>query len=385
MVQVIDKLNNSKILVEETLSLDEIREALECKLYVPDIRVKDKIIDEFLLYLKNKFSDPEYKIKSFIGYIDKKISGIVICQINPNYKSYGRKCGTFGWLSADSFDICKKLLKKCENFIKKNKIRKIRGPINFPKSLGGIGIQNMGFKEKMLYGVAYSNSDSQLISYLESIGYQRESEYTCVYVAEKTWNKGKKIDKNIIFRYFPLRELYEYIEDIKNLANNSLYEILPDTSGIIRIHEFFDTFSKIPKKFYEINEKFNQKNYSEIPQFIETWETCNLRKTEPFAPMAFDKSTDELVGILLGLPDLYEDWAGKAITRCNVDTAMVKKGYFGKGIFSALNNLGQLTTNLYGINYFEGTSIWSNNSRAISTIFPHCDPIRKHYVFQKRI
>ena len=101
--------------------------------------------------------------------------------------------------------------------------------------------------------------------------------------------------------------------------------------------------------------------------------------------MAFNKTTGELVGILLGLPDLYEAWTGKPITRCNVDTAMVKKGYFGKGIFSALNNIGQLTCNLFGVDYFEGTGIWSNNSRAIDTIFPHCEPIRKHYVLQKRM
>ena len=101
--------------------------------------------------------------------------------------------------------------------------------------------------------------------------------------------------------------------------------------------------------------------------------------------MAFDKKTGELVGILLGLPDLFEAWKGKAITRCNVDTAMVKKGYFGKGILSALNNIGQLTCSLYGVDYFEGTAIWTNNSRAIDTIFPHCEPIRKHYVMQKRL
>jgi hypothetical protein len=101
--------------------------------------------------------------------------------------------------------------------------------------------------------------------------------------------------------------------------------------------------------------------------------------------MAFDRNTGELVGILLGLPDLYEKWGGNPITRANVDTAMVKKGYYGRGIFSALNNLGQLTCNLYGVHYFEGTTIWSNNSRAIETIFPHCTPTRKHYMVQKRI
>ena len=77
--------------------------------------------------------------------------------------------------------------------------------------------------------------------------------------------------------------------------------------------------------------------HSKIPQFVEAWETCNLEKIEPFAPMAFEKNSGELLGILLGLPNIFEAWLREPITRCNVDTAMVKKGYFGKGIFSALN------------------------------------------------
>jgi hypothetical protein len=101
--------------------------------------------------------------------------------------------------------------------------------------------------------------------------------------------------------------------------------------------------------------------------------------------MAFDKFTGELVGIILCLPDLYQTWRGEPITRVNVDTAMVKKGYYGRGIFSALNNIGQLTCIMRGLTYFEGTSIWSNNTRAIDTIFPHCRPIRKHLVMQKRL
>ncbi|NVM34496.1 MAG: hypothetical protein HWN81_02800, partial [Candidatus Lokiarchaeota archaeon] len=367
MVQVTDKINDGKIKIEVSFNLAEIREALEQKLIVPNIRVKEKVIDELLLYLKDRVTNPEYKFKPIIGYQNGEISGVVIGCINPHYTSYSRKCGTFGWVNADSFDICKKMMKECEQFIKENRIRKIRGPINFPKSLGGIGIQYTGFQEQMLYGVAFTDPRSKILEYLQALGYKKESEYTCVYVAQKTWNKGKKIDKDIIFRYYPLKELYNFIEDIKNLANNSLYQILPDSSGINRIHEFFDAFSKITKEFYKIKTDINPKNYSEIPQFIDTWQTCDLEKTEPFAPMAFNKNTGELVGILLGLPDLYESWVGGPITRANVDTAMVKKGYFGKGIFSALNNIGQLTCNLHGVNYFEGTTIWSNNSRAIDT------------------
>jgi hypothetical protein len=386
MVQTIEKLIETRkpIKIDKSTDLKEIEQALEDILYVPEDLIRSYVIAELLSYLEKKFLVPEYKLQVLIAYRDKKVEGFVISQIDPYYTSYSRKCGTFGWFYASSLEVCKELIRECEKFVKVNRVRKIRGNINFPKNLGGIGIQFTGFKEQMLYGVSYNDPNSKALDYLEALGYQKESEYSCVYVAQKLWDKGSRIDKDVEFRYAKMKELYDYVDDIRNLAKNSFHEILPDASGLNRIFEFFEAFERIPKSFYKIKGNFTPKTYSDVPQFVEAWETCDLESTEPFAPMAFDRHTGELVGILLGLPDLFEAWAGRPITRCNVDTAMVKKGYFGKGIFSALNNLGQLTCNLHGVNYFEGTTIWSNNSRAIDTIFPHCEPLRKHYVLQKR-
>ncbi len=385
MVQVLQKAEKDIFKVKASHDIKEINEVLHSILFVPDLRIKHKIIEELCEYLTFKLSNPEYKLKVFIAHNGLENCGFVTCQIDPYYTSYSRKCGTFGWLHAKNFNVCRELIRECEGFIKKNKVRKLRGNINYPKNLGGIGIQTRGFNQQMLYGVAFNSPQSKILEFLENLGYTRESQYTCVYVAQKTWEKGKKVDKDISFKYAGLKELYSLVDDIKALANNSFHEILPDASGRNRIYEFFEAFNQIPNSWYRIQYDFNPKTYSDIPHFIEAWESCEFEKIEPLAPMAFDRKTGELVGILLGLPDLYESWLGDPITRVNVDTAMVKKGYFGKGIFSALNNLGQLTANLLGVNYFEGTTIWSNNSRAIDTIFPHCTPIRKHYVMQKRI
>jgi len=389
MEQLIQKVESQldiyPISVRETSNLKEIEQILHTVLYVPEIRIKSKVINELTAYLKAKFIDIEYKIKVFVAYKNSEPSGFVISQIDPYYTSYSRKCGTFGWLHADDFQTCKMIIKKCEQFTKKNGVRKLRGNINFPKNLGGIGIQFMGFDQDMLYGVAYNNPDSKVLEYLDLLGYKRDSEYSCVRVEQKTWDKGKKIDESIEFRYFTLRKLKEMLPEIRNLAKNSFYEILPDASGKNRIFEFFDAFSQVPNSFKKLYDDFDPKSYSDIPQFIEAWETCDLKKIEICAPIAFDKKTNELVGALLGLPDIFQTWKDEPITRVNVDTAMVKKGYYGKGIFSALNNLGQLTCRIFGIDYFEGTTIWSNNSRAINTIFPHCNTIRKHNVVQKRV
>ena len=385
MVQILEKLLFDPILIEESKDVREIRETLEEILYASDVRVRHYIINGLCNYIQSKFAEPEYKLKVFIAYQGIEVLGFVITQLDPNYTSYSRKCGTFGWLYANSLETCKNLIKHCEVFMKENKVRKLRGPINFPKNIGGLGFQTEGFEEQMLYGVSSFNKDAKILTYLEELGYKKESEYTCVYVAQKDWDKGRKINSDIIFRYFSLKELYGYAEEIKNLANNSFFEILPDASGKNRVFEFFESFAKIPREFYNIHPIGDPYKYTDIPQFAEAWETCDLKKIEPYAPMAFSKSTGELVGALLGLPDLYESYLGLPITRANVDTAMVKKGYFGMGVFSALNNLGQLTCSFYGVDYFEGTGIWSNNSRAVDTIFPHCEAIRKHYIAQKRV
>lgn len=379
------KIETELISVKETSNLDEVREALQTVLFVPDNNIRERVIAELTQYLRLKLADPEYKLKVFITYNNAQPCGFVVCQIDPFYTSYSRKCGTFGWLHADSLEICKKLMKECEMFVKENRIRKLRGNINFPKNLGGIGIQFQGFDQQMLFGVAFTNHESRILNYLESLGYIRESEYTCVHVEQQTWDKGKKIDDNIEFRYFTLKELYSMADEIRGLAKSSFFEILPDSSGRTRIYEFFDAFSQVPESFRTLPEDFDIINYTTIPQFQEAWENCDLEKIEVWAPLAFDKTTYELVGALLGLPDLFQIYNGKPLTRANVDTAMVKKGYYGKGIFSALNNVGQLTAKLFGIEYYEGTAIWSNNDRAVNTIFPHCQPIRKHYITQKRV
>ena len=386
MVQVLKEKVYSQIIVKNSRNISEISDALNSILYVPDPRLKPRIILELTTYLKSKFAEDGYPIAVFISYgRNSEVSGFVICQNDPLYRSYSRKIGTFGWLHCHTFEICRELIKRCENFLKKYRVRKLRGGVNLPKILGGIGFQFMGFNQQMLYSIAFTDPDSQILDYLVRLGYVGESEYTCVRVAESTWKKGRKIDKDIIIRYRTLDELRDMADEIVGLGANTLHTILPDTSGVKRIYELFDSYAQIPPTFRLINPDIDLHKLSDVPQFIDAWESCDLANIQMWIPLAYDKKSGELVGALLGIPDLYESWLGKPITRVNVDTAMIRKDYTGKGIFSALNNIGQLTGNMFGATYYEGTTIWSNNRRAIDTIFPHCIPTRKHYMVQKRI
>lgn len=385
MEQQLEIKNKKSVKISTSKDLSEIEAVLNELLYVPDVRLKPRILTELIRYLGAKICNKQHKLKFFIAHQDSELTGYVVSHIHPTYTSYSRKCGTFGWLMAKNFETCKKFMKECELFMRKNKVRKIRGNINFPKGLGGIGIQESGFEDQMMYGVAFNNPKIKLLDYLDKLGYIRESEYTCMKVTKKSWSSGKIIAKGIKLGYLTLKELIEKKDEIYRLAQNSFHAILPDRSGFeSRFKEFIDTYSQVPISHYKLKNDFDPRRYSEIPEFVEAWESCDLEKVVTWAPMAFDKKTDELVGIILSLPDLYELWLGQPITRNNVDTVMVNKNYAGNGIFSSLNNIGQLTCNLNGITYVEGTSIWSNNKDAINSIFPHCEHIRKHYVFQKR-
>jgi len=386
MELVLELNKNVSINVEESNNLKEIKNALDELLYVPDIRLKPRIISELIKYLKTKFLDENYKIMVSIAYHNSEIYGFVISQIHPTYTSYGRKCGTFGWLNVKNFEACKRLINKCEIFTRNHGVRKIRGNINFPKGLGGIGIQASGFEQQMMYGVAFNNPHINLIEYLEKLGYKKESEYTCMKVTKDFWDSGKKIDKRIKLRHVSLKEIKNYQEEILDLGRNSFQMDFPDASGAeYRFKEMLDTYSQVPKSFYKLPDDFKPESYCSIPEILEAWDSYDLEEVVTWAHMAFDRETNKLVGIILCLPDLYELWLGKPITRTNVDTAMVRKDCAGRGIFSAMNNIGQKTQNVNGITYFEGTTIWTNNIDAINSIFPHCEHIRKHYVMEKRI
>jgi len=372
--------------VFESQNISEIEEALNSTLYVPEAPLKPRIIFEILHYLKLKFELKKYPINSYIATNENGICGMVICQLDPHYTSYSRKCGTFGWLNAESLEVCEELMRHCAIFVRKNKVRKLRGPINCPKSLGGIGHQVEGFEWPMLYGVAYTDPTSRILDYLVRLGYIKESQYSCVRVDQAAWANGKKVDKDIRLELVDIEGFVSHKEEILNLGKDSFHEILPDASGRQeRFDEFVYAYSEVPKANHLLPEGFDFYEHSDNPHFIETWENCDIERIIPIAPLAFDRHTGELVGALLGLPDIFEAWLGKKITRANADTAMVRKDYTNKGIFSAMNNVGQQTARFLGWKYFEGTSIWSNNSHAIDTIFPHCTPIRKHYIVQKRV
>ena len=364
-------------------------------LYSPNEKIKPYIIDTLLDYVSEKFSEITYEIKVFIAYRSVEPCGFVLSEINPEYKSYSRKCGTFGWLYAENEEVCRNLLLKCEAFTRENKVRRIRGPINFPKNAMGYGLQIEGFDQPLLYGVAFNDPRSSLCKFLPALGYEVESEYTCVEVLEKSWKKGNTLAQNLKLCCLTLDELMQKVDDIVELAGDSFSTLLPDTSGGGRknILDLIHLATNIPKSYFHHKLCYDPfETYVHIPEFIEAWQEADLENMITVFPMVLERKTNRLVGMLIGVLDHYQYWSGTYISRVNVHTAMVRKGYNGMGVLSSLNNFGQATNrSMRGLTYYEGTAIWTknskgvNNERAINSIFPHCKPIRRHVIFEKRL
>jgi len=374
-----------QLTVASTRNISEIQFILTELLYVPDEKLKLVIVLELVDYFTEIFSKSDYKIRFIYTTQDGILTGLVICQIDDDYKSYGMSCPTFGWLHAKNFLSCKKLMNECEKFVRENKMKKLRGPINYPKYIGGIGFQTEGFDAPMMSGVAFGDPKSKILEYLQQLGYKKDSKYSCLDTFLKKWDKGKNLDENIAVRFLPLDEIRDLKEQIMGLASQSLYAILADApGGKARFEEMMDGYAQACKVLKLVSEEFPQE-YADIPGFRETWESCDLKKIVSMAIFGFDRSTDELVGVIICQPNLFQLWNGEPLTHLNVDTVMIKKEYAGKGIFSALHNIGKFLSSTFGFNYYEGTTIWANNDRAIKTIFPHGVPVRTHYVVQKRL
>ncbi len=384
---MLKNINPDLIEVVDEKNLSKINKTLNTLLFIPDRRLKSRIIENLLLYINDKLDDPEYKMKIFIAYYNDEAQGFVMGLIHPTYRSKGKKCGTFGWLSVRDSQICKQLIKKCEQFVWDNSIRKIRGNVNFPKGLGGLGIQIEGFDRPMLYGVAFNDPSIPLVEFLEEIGYKKATEYICMEVTQREWGAGTKISKKVRLGYYTTKAFWEHKEDILKLGRNSFLGSMPMPDRSYRLDEVIRTYEAIPDSHFGVNtiENFSPEKYSDIVEFQEAWKDSDLNECIMGAPLAFDRETGELIGAILATPNLYQYWLGEPITEMNVDTVMVDKRYEGKGIFSALNNIGQLGTFLNGITYFEGTSIWNNNPNAKKAIFPHGIPVRKHIVMEKRL
>ncbi|TXT63108.1 MAG: hypothetical protein BAJALOKI3v1_430004 [Promethearchaeota archaeon] len=383
----IKKLNS--ITVKNTITISKIRYAFNKLLYVPEPELKFKIIEELVSYLKDKLNDDSYPLKVFIAKNGRIITGIVVCQIDPDYRSYGRKCGTFGWLYTLDFESCKSLMEHCKRFMTSRGIRKFRGPINYPKIIGGVGFQIDGFDQDMMTGVTYHDPEALEPNFLRRLSFVRESEYWCVKVTKDYWKKGSAIPSELVVKFPSLRQLRELKGEILQLAYNSFNAVMADATGgeermdeMIRIYEIF---TNLKKEVFLTQSSYDPSKFTDIQAFRRIVSHFDFAKRLPWVTLIFNKDNRQLVGVGLLLPNIYQVWAQKPLTQGNGDTVMIHPDFIGKGVFSLGQNIGQVPLKMYGITHIEGTQLWANNKHAVEVMFPHTEIVRKHIVFHKKI
>jgi hypothetical protein len=246
----------------------------------------------------------------------------------------------------------------------------------------------MGYDAPLMSGVPFNSAEMKEFHFLKELGYELESEYSCVEVIQRSWDKGDNLHKDIELKFLPPDKLRALKSELMGLARNSFYSVLADApGGSCRMDEIFDSYDELMSylKAMQPPLEIDPEVFFKIPRFIEIFKASDPIEAVPCCLVAFDKNTGEVAGTIMAIPNLFQIWKGERLTEINVDTAMIKKEYAGRGIFSAINNVGQLMCRYRGADYFEGTTIWNNNDRAIKTIFPHCTLKRKHVIFQKRL
>jgi len=283
----------------------KIKRTLMELLYVPNKSLKPKIVSEIVAFYKRKSVSPKDEIVMFVAIRNGINGGFVFCQIDQDYRSYGMRCPTFGWLHAQNFEVCEALMGECEKFVRYHKKKKLRGPINYPKKVGGLGFQTEGFVAPMMSGVAFNDPGSNVLAYLEALGYKTDAKYSCVDAFVKKWEKGKELDDNIMTRFLSLDEIKALKEQILGLANQSFYSVLADaTGGKDRFEEIMEMFHQASKKVKITNPDFDPQTFADMPGFLDTWNAADLKNIITTSIFAFDKTSGELVGVLMAQPNM---------------------------------------------------------------------------------
>ena len=106
---------------------------------------------------------------------------------------------------------------------------------------------------------------------------------------------------------------------------------------------------------------------------------------QDFYIFAIDKKTKDLVGFILEVPNIFEQWAGKLLKNIVVDTVIVDKKYRGAYFFFFLFNEIYKKLAPQGIDGVVSGLIWSKNIPAMKTFTKIGKKIQRTVVFHKLI
>ena len=284
---------------------------------------------------------------------NNKSLGSIYCELKPKHMSKGKQIPIFGWLNADTKEIAQILLTHVENFAKNNGHEEFRGPLNMPKMFGW-GAQVEYFNCPMFWETPHNRPE--IPKWVEECGYKPDTEYITLELTHLLEVENPYPELDIVS--YSIEELFsnnEMMVKLQQLIERNFSGFLPDI-----------TTDK--GKFGEMGKMLLETGHG-----------------QDFYILAIDRNTKDLVGFILEVPNIFEQWAGNKLKKVVVDTVIVDEKYRGAYFFYFLFNEIYKKLTPTGIDGIVSGLIWSKNIPAMKTFTKIGKQVQKTVVFQKSL
>jgi len=285
--------------------------------------------------------------------LHNKSLGSIYCELKPMHMSKGKQIPIFGWLNADNKEIAKTLLNHVENFAKDHGHKEIRGPLNMPKMFGW-GAQVEHFDCPMYWETPHNSSE--IPKWIEECGYVADTEYITLELTNLLEVENPYPDLEIVS--YLIEELFankEMMVKLEQLIERNFSGFLPDVST-------------------------NKGRFVEMGKLL-----METGHGQDFYILAIDKKTQDLVGFIVEVPNIFDQWAGNKLKNVVVDTVIVDENYRGAYFFFFLFNEIYKKLAPKGIDGVVSGLIWSKNIPAMKTFTKIGKLVQKTTVFQKSL
>ncbi len=278
------------------------------------------------------------------------VIGCIYVELSPNHLSFGKKSPIFGWLQADSEELCHALLHLAQYVTMQAGFTSIRGPINEPSDLGGYGVcvENQ-LPQPLVY---CSQTPAKYARWITSAGFSECAKYVSV-EATNTYDRPNP---------FPHVEIVD--ESIgATVQNPALLEQLAATIAANFKDSLPDT-------------TLHNKMQATIAQLLQ------MDRGEEFYIIARDTLTGEIAGFALEIPNVFDAWQHRPITSADIDTAIVNPKYRNADFFSWMFFQMVAKLRARGVVHQIGSSVWTKNYRAMRSFSKISTQLAKYQVFR---
>lgn len=269
----------SKIEIVE-LNNKKINEFLKFpfKIYKKDDNWVPPLINEQKKYIFNGNYSKIGVIQPFLAYKDGEVAGRIIAHYNKEYNlKKGEKNGLIGFFeSIDDIQVSNALFKKAEEWLKKQKMESIKGPLNFLIYTPS-GILIRGFDSEPALELAYNHPYYQNL--FEEFGFQKNSDWHAY-----EFNANKKVPES----FYKIRE---HIQEKKEFTfRNAKMEDY--NAELERIRNVFNTAWAKNQDHFDLSKE----EFSSLAE--------NLKKViKPDLAILAEKQND-LIGFIVSFPDI---------------------------------------------------------------------------------